>query len=214
MKLGKTSWLILGIGIFVISFAGLGVIRSQQLDKQVRLGQELSLVEMRLDKFQLEQLHSQQNELEEQISQSISQLEAARAALRQPIESIEVTDVLFEIAESCGVEITGVTSPGIASEELEGISCPVIRLNIEVEGDVPNLLSFVIKLNDDFATGVVESVGIGVQGSVEEEIEGEQIGEETEEEQAEEEIGAEGIEGEAEKSSADIKLIVYSYQGG
>ena len=197
MKLSKTSWLILTLGIFIVAFASLGIAHYQQAHQQDQLEDQLAVAERRLNKLQLKQLYSQREEVEEQLNQTISQFEAAKAVLSQPAESINISDTLFRIAEACGVEVTAISSSGPArGGDLEGVTCSVLPVTIMVEGDVPNLLSFVIKLNDDFATSVVESVGIGVQ------------------EQVEEEIGAEGIEGEAEKSSADIQLIVYSYQGG
>ena len=185
MKLSKTSWLMLTIGIFIIAFASLGIARFQQVQEQNQLEAELSVAERRLDNFQLEQFYSQKNELEEQLDRAISQLKAAKDNLGQSIESIEVTDSLFEIVKACGVEVTEISSSGIASDKLEGITCSILRLAIRVEGDVPNLISFITKLNDDFTSGVVKSAEITIP----------------------ETAGA-------DKSLADIQLVVYTYRGG
>jgi len=40
MKLSKTGWLIIIIGVFVIILAGLGTVRSQQVREQDQLNEE------------------------------------------------------------------------------------------------------------------------------------------------------------------------------
>lgn len=185
MKLSKTSWLILTVGIAIITFASLGIAHSQQVHEQNQLNEELSLAERRLNGLQFEELSSQQAELEKQLSQTVSQLGAAKARLSQPAESIAASDALFDIAETCGVEVIEISSSGLSSGDLEGITCSVLPLTARVEGDVPNLISFVIKLNSDFMTGVVKSVDISVSENTTE-----------------------------ERSSANIRLLIYTYQGG
>ena len=196
MKLSKTSWIILTIGVLVVAFGTLGIARAQQVQEQEQLNEELSVAEMRLSKVQLKELRSQKSELEVQLDQTASQLEAAKDSLRQSIESIEVTDSVFEIAEACGVEIIDVSSSELDNDNLEGIDCSIIRLTMSVEGDVPNLISFVTKLNNDFITGIVRSVQMDTQEAYEE-VEGEAGGEQAEEEK---------------KPSVNIQMIVYSYR--
>lgn len=185
MKLSKISWLILTVGITIIAFTSLGIAHSQQVHKQNQLNEELSLAERRLNGLQFEELSSQQEELEKQLSQTISQLETAKTRLSQPAESIAASDALFGIAETCGVEVTEMSSSGPSSGDLEGVTCSVLPLTARVEGDVPNLISFVIKLNSDFMTGVVKSVDISVSENTTE-----------------------------ERSAANIRLLIYTYQGG
>ena len=105
MKLSKKSWLILTIVILIIASASLGVAHSQQGREQRRLSEELSLAGSRLNRFQFEQLSSQQKELEEQLSQIVSQSETTDAASPQHIRSIAINDSLLNIAKARGVEI-------------------------------------------------------------------------------------------------------------
>ena len=200
MKLGKASWLILTAGVLIITFAGLGVARFQQLDERDQLSGELAVAQHRLGKFQLKQLASQKLALEQQLAGAIAQLEAVRNEIIQPLESITVTDSLFEIAQACGVEITDIISSDLDDGELEGIPSSVINLSIRVEGYVLNLIDFTVKLNNDFTAGVVTSVKMNTAQEVEEETEGEQAEGEIEEE-------------EAEMPSASIQLVIYGYQG-
>jgi len=184
LKLSKTSWLILTIGVFLVTLASLGITRSQQLHEQDQLNQELSVAKMRVAKFQLEQLSYQHEELEKQLGETISQLEAARTTLSQPNESIIISDALFEIARASNVEIIEVSSSVRTGGDLEGVTASELPLTIWAEGDVANLIDFVTRLNGDLTTGVVKSAKISIP-----------------------ETADEG------KPSADIRLVVYSYQG-
>ncbi len=193
MKLSKTTRIFLAIGIFVILVASLSMAYSQQSQEQSRLNQELSLAQLRLDKYSPDKLPSQQRELESQLAQAEAQLKNAKASLSQSIESIEVTNTLFAVAEACDVEIIEINSPGPTSKELEGVTCSVLSLTVKVEGDVPKLINFIHKLSWKFPTDVVESVEINVPEVTEEEGE---TGEE-----------------ELEKPSANLKLCIHTYEG-
>lgn len=208
MKLSKTSWIIITVGIIIIAFGGLGIARHQQVLEQTQLRDELSVTAARLQKIQIKPLQSQHSELQEQLDQALSQLETAKDELRQPIESIDVTDAIFEIAEACDMEITRFSSSALSDDKLDGISYSVIKLTITVEGDVPNFISFVIKLNNDFGTGIANSVQMGIEDAPEE------VEEEAEEETEEEEEEEEQTEEEPDRSSGTIQMVIYTYQGG
>ena len=184
MKLSKKSGLILIVGIAIAIFAGLWLARGQQVDEQEQLHEELSIVAMRLNGLQGEEISSQQGELEKQLSQTISQLETAKAVLSQSTGSIAVSGTLFDIAEATGVEITEISSSGLSSDSLEGITCSVLPLSVTVEGDVTDIISFVGSLNHDFKTGIVKSVEISIPETTSEET-----------------------------ASANIQLQVYTFQG-
>jgi len=182
MKLGKTSLLLLIAGIIIVAFASLGVARAQQLQEQDRVSEELYLVARRLSTLRLEQLHTQHEELEKQLSQTTLQFEAVRAIFSQQIGSIGANDALFDIAQACGVEVTGITSSALLSGELEGVPCSVLTLGVSVEGDIPNLISFVLRVNGNFGSGAIDSVGINIPDETTE-----------------------------QRPAANIKLLIYNY---
>jgi len=184
LKISKKTWLIIAIGIFVIALAALYMAYNQQVSEQNQLNEQLALAQSRLSGVNPEKLSSQQAELEEQLSQATSQFEAVKTVLSQPAGSITVTDILFDIARVHGVEVTEMTSSGLTDGSLEGVPCLVIPVTVKVEGDVPNLVSFVVNLNNFLTTGVVESITITVP--------------ETDS---------------GEKASADIQLVAYTHQG-
>ena len=74
MKLGRASWIILTVGIIIVAFGSLGIARFQQSKEQEQLQEELSVAELRLEKFQLKQLRSQKEEFEERLDKAISRL--------------------------------------------------------------------------------------------------------------------------------------------
>ena len=184
MKLSKTGWLILTIGVFVIILSSLGVTFFQQTNQRNRLREELSLAQQKLDSIQFDQLYSQKEELTGQLSQTKSLLETARLSLSQPIESIDASDTLFDIAGTCGVEVTEVKSSTPTTIDLAGLDCFVLPLTTKISGDLSQLISFVIKLNSDLATSVVGSVDITVSQDTTE-----------------------------KKSSASIQQFIHFYQG-
>jgi len=200
LKLGKTSLLVLSIGIFIVLCASLGMAYSRQSQEQSQLDQELSLAQQRLKQFSPEKFSTQQEELESRLAQTGSQIKAAKDNLRQSLESIEVTDALFTAAETYQVEIIEISSSALTEKGLEGVTCSVLSLTATVEGEVSNLIGFVSNLSWQFPTGVVQSVKINVPEVTEEE--GEEEGE-----------GEEGEEEELEKPSANIVLSIHTYEG-
>jgi hypothetical protein len=184
LKLSKTSWLMLSIGIFVVVAVGLGLTRSQQLNEQGRLDEELSVAEKRLNNLQVKELGQQQEELQRRLDEGTIRLMAAKDNLRQAVKSITVIDEFFEIAQSCSVEVMGISSSSIKQEKLEGIVCSAITLNAAVQGEALNLISFITKLNNDFTTGVVKSAQISIPEEASE-----------------------------SEPSASVQMVVYAYEG-
>jgi hypothetical protein len=169
LKLSKTSWFILSIGLFIVIIAGLGLTHSQQLKAQSQLDDELDIAEMRLSKLGFDELRLKQEDLQRQLDERNLELTEAKDKLRQTIESIHVTDEFFEIAQSCYVQVDSISSSDIKTGKLGDISCSIITLKATVEGEVSNIIDFVIKLNNDFTTGVVESARMSIPECTQEE---------------------------------------------
>lgn len=210
MKLSKTSWIFLAVGVFVIVFASLSMTYSQQGQEKNQLNQELSSAQLKLARYSLEELSSQQEELESQLTEAEAELETVKARIQQSNESIGVTDSLFQVAKACDVEIIEVSSASLASKNLEEVPCSVLSFLVKVEGEVSDIIDFTIELSREFPTGAAQAVKIEIPVVVEEEEEEEEeTGGESEEEEAEEEEEEEG----PAQPSADINVIIYNYQG-
>ena len=185
MKPRKTRWPIVIVGILlVIVLGGLSTVHAQQVQEGNQLSGELSLVEQRLNSYQLSELSSQKAEMEKQLGQALAELETAKAALSQPTDSIAAIDALFGIAEACDVEIVKISLSGLAGDDLAGVTCSILPFAIEAEGDAPSLINFIIKLNGDLTNSVVNSAEISMN--------------ETDD---------------MENPSTEINLVIYFYQG-
>lgn len=190
MKLGKKAQIILAGGIFVVLMASLFMVYYQHNQEQSRLSDELSLVQLTLARFSPEKLSAQQRILESRLTRTELELATAKTKLRQSIESIDITETLFDVADTHNVEIIGIDSPGVTSEELEGFSLSILSLTVVVEGNVSNLIDFIIELSEQFPTSVDSAVEILFPTSVDE-------SEETE----------------VETPTASIELRIHTYEG-
>jgi len=207
MKLSKIAWLIMVIGIFVIASGSLYWIYLQEGPKQEELNAQLSVVQAQLPKLAAERasLESTLTELEDKLAQATSQLKTARAAFpTAAVESIEVDELLFGIADDWGLEITSLTASEpdgqdieveVEDIEVEDVIYLVTSFDVNVKGEVADILNFIhtIVTHKDFDTATVELVNIVVP---------QPLTEAEKEELNEEEI-----------PSATIKLVIYSYKG-
>ena len=162
MKLGKKSWLFIGLGLFLIAFVGLWLAYSQQADMKSQLKEELAQAKARLSSIQIEQLTDEQGELEQQLEASMRQSESARETLSQPMNSIIISDILFSTAEANSVNITTISSSGASRVDLNGVPCRALSLTVNIEGEVADLIDFITELNGDFAITNVKTVSMEI----------------------------------------------------
>ncbi len=215
MKLSKIAWLILVIGIFVIASGSLYWLYLQEGPKQEELSEQLSAVQAKIPKLAAERAHleSTLTELEDKLTRVTSQLTTAKAVFPAAVESIEVDELLFGIADDWGLEITSLTASEptdlevvveVETEdiEVEGVTYLVTSFDVDVKGEVSDILNFIhtIVTHRDFDTATVEIVSIVIPDPVSEE-EKEGLSEEEIEEMEE-----------METPSATIKLVIYSYK--
>jgi type II secretory pathway pseudopilin PulG len=191
LKSGKPTYLLVILGVVAAIFAGLWVMRSQQAQEKERLDEELYVAVVKLDNVNSDELLSLQAELEQQISQTLSQLETTKATVAQSAESISVSDTLFDIADGAGVEVTSISSSLPSDSKWQEIPCLVLPLTVTIEGDVPSLLSFIGEVDRALTTAVIRSAVITIPEATDEE-----------------ESSAE-----SQLPSAVIQLGIYSYQG-
>ena len=185
MKLSKTTGLLILIGTFIVIGSYLGMDRFQQVEEQNELNEKLAQVQANLGRVNLENVSSRQAELKKQLSEATSQLEAVRAAQYQPVGSTDIVNILFDTAKANGVEVIQMDLPSPTSATFEGVTCSALSLTARVDGDILNLVRFTTELNSHFTIGYVKSITITIPET-----------------------------GSDEKASADIQLVVYTYQEG
>lgn len=213
MKISKTTWYILGIGILVIAIGSLYMLYLQQGREQEQLNEALFTAQGTLPKLASERanLESTLTELEDRLAQATSKLETAKAAFpTSTTESIEVDELLFDIADDWELDITYLTASEPRDRKVkveveddvkaEDVTYLVTTFTVTVKGEVADILEFIdtIVTHSDLTTATIELANIEVP---------EPLTEEEKEELTEEEITEE------EMPSATITLVIYAYKG-
>ncbi|MBM4447832.1 MAG: hypothetical protein FJ015_01160 [Chloroflexi bacterium] len=162
MKISKRSWFTIGIGLFLIAFAGLWMVYSQQADVNDQLKEELAQARTRLNSIQVEQLPDEQSKLEQQLEATLKQSESARATLSQPMNSIIISDILFRTAEAHSVNITSISASVANRVTLDGVPCWAFPVSANIKGEVANLVGFITELNGDLAVINLKTVSLNI----------------------------------------------------
>jgi hypothetical protein len=189
MRLSKTAWFILGIGVFIIALIMLLVFNSQQAGEQERLEEDLSTYEALLPQLtsEREALENQLASLASQLDEATSSLNYSKAKFPDEVESIEYDEELFMSAQDCNLEILSLTASE-PRERLEEdiITYTVTNFEIEVRGKVADMLTFVdiITTGGYFNSATVEMVNMEIPEPDED-----------------------------EEPTATIELAIYSYEG-
>ena len=184
LKISKTTLFLLMIGIFLVLLASLGMAYGGQRKEQSQVNQELSLAQLMLAKYSPDELSSQQKDLESQLAQIESKVQATKAQLNRSMENFQIADTLFMLAEASDVEVIEISQSAPTTGEVEGNTFSGLRHSVTIEGDVSNLISFIFELRQEFSTDVTESINISIPEGQED-----------------------------EKPSASINLVIYTYKG-
>ena len=202
MNISKTTWLILGIGIFIIAIGILGWLYLEQRGEQKTLTDSLAQANVAYPS-----LVSQKGNLESQLTQSETDLAEAVLLLAEvevifpeSVESIEYDEELFDIADDCDLQIIELTASEPDALEVESVTYSITSFTVVVESDygysdkiiVDNMLDFVDTIatseyftdTTHFANAIIELVNIQIP-------QGEEEGE----------------------PSATINLVIYGYKG-
>lgn len=165
INLSKTSWIILSVGVFIVVLAGLGVTYSQQIKKSSEANDELAVTEMRLEKLNIEELQHQESVLEATLDSISSQHNIGKIKLQQSIESVDVTDRCYYIATLSNVEIIDIGTTDVRPEGFINLDCDKISVHITARGELPDMVNYIININEGFTTGYIESVQTVIEDS-------------------------------------------------
>ncbi|MCJ7605032.1 MAG: hypothetical protein MUO19_03240 [Dehalococcoidales bacterium] len=163
LKLSKTSWLILSAGVFLVVLAGLGLTRSQQIQDQVTVQDELSISSMRLSNSNTSEMRYQIEELQQQIDMGKAQLDDAIARLEKTVISADVTEDFYAIAEFSNVEVMQFNSSPIAQSSLVGVRVSQTAISAQVVGNLGEVIDFIININNSYTTGYIQRATLQVE---------------------------------------------------
>lgn len=203
MKFGKTAQLILAIGIFAIGAIFLYRMNlGRQADKE-QMNTQLTTAQTLVPK-----LTTERGELEAQLSQLRTELDIANASITEnkakfpsSVDSIQYDELLFKMAQDRSLEVMTLITSEPSDNRMEEVTYSVTSLNLEVRGEVADMLDFISALatGEEFTTATVELVDIRVPEPLT---------------RAEKEgLTAEEAE-EKELPSATVNIAIYSYKGG
>jgi hypothetical protein len=184
-KFSKTGWLILSAGVFVVVLGSLGITRTQQLHEQNKLDEELHNSTQLLEKLQAQDLQQQLDDLQQKVEEAEILRDEAAQRLDQTVISVDVSDELFDIAKYCGVVVRNLTTTPIRSSPYKGIGLDLTSLHVSAEGDVSDLVDFVMSLRNDYTTGLVESFQLNIPLA----------------------------DSETETAKVSVQILIYSYEG-
>ena len=207
MKFGKTAQLILAIGIFAIALIFLYRMNQERAAKHEELSTQLVAAQQLLPPLiaENEELESRLNQLQVELDQAKASLSRGKAKFPVSTDSIRYDELLFQMAYDRDLEMMRLFTSESAEQNVEDVIYTVTSFNIEVMGQVADILDFVnaIAIGEDFTTATVELVDIRVPEPLTLQEKEALAGQEQEEEEAEE----------PEAPSAVIKLTIYSYEG-
>ena len=192
LKLNKKTGLLIGLVVFVITLGVLGWISFQNLEEKTRLEKQLTTSQTRLQAIKLEPLSSQPADLENQLSQILPEYEAVKAKLSEPVNSTNASAAVFDVAKTYGLTVIEITSSSPTDEQVTGVTLSAISMTARVQGKASKMVSFITALNDFLKTSVFTSVEITVP----------------------EIIAADNTTiSNGDNATANIKMVIYTYQG-
>lgn len=207
MQFGKTAQLILAIGIFAIAIVFMYRMNQSRGVEHESLNTQLSTAQALLPEIvsENEKLESRLNQLQLELDQAEASLNEGRAKFPASIDTIRYDELLCQMAYDRDLEMMRLLTSEPLEETVEEVVYTVDSFEIEVAGQVADILDFVnaIAIGEDFTTVIIEEVDIEVPEPI------------TAYEKANLELQEPEEEGEEEPEapSAVIKLSIYSYEG-
>jgi len=122
MKVSKTAFLVLGIGLFILGFAILFVLYSGQSGEQEQLSGRLATTQGLLPGLIAEKddLVAQMAQWEGELDKAMLALSKSEGRFPKSVESIEYDEVIFKLAEQSGLRIVELTASEPSDEKVKG----------------------------------------------------------------------------------------------
>ena len=162
LKLSRKSWMIIIFGTLTIAIASLGLNLYQQMDRYNRMKDSYLQTQDNLEKIQLTNLTATKSDLENTLVTVTSDLRIAESQFVRPVESSEIAQKLFDIAQKHSLQVSAMNSSVPFMETIGGISLWRTSFSARVEGDESNLIRFISDMDNNFTTGFITAAIINV----------------------------------------------------
>ncbi len=158
LKISRTGWLVLTIGILIVLMVTLGLTYQNELKEQGSLNQPLTQAKSVLAKYSNDRLSVQQETLGKRLTILQSAITNNKESLKCSLENILIVDCLYGTARDSSVTITELNLSEESSRKLEDIPFSDLTLIVKAEGTVLDLVTFLANLSADFPTATVQAV--------------------------------------------------------
>jgi cell division protein FtsB len=159
-KIGRTSQVILIVGILVIIFIALYWVGAQQATQQDELRKNIVTLQRSVTAGTQEE---PRDKMEAQIRQVEAETEAARAMFPASEQLTEIMDRLIKLARSYDIEVTS-TGVTLAQKKLKigatELAYDVYTISLSFQGMAPNFQNFLLSLGDEVTTSRINQVTI------------------------------------------------------
>ncbi len=173
MRLGKTSLIILGAGIFIMAFIVLYMVYSQQTAAKQDLAEDLAAARVDLPRVvdekdnwqrQLSQMKGRLTELQGELAQAKSFLSDNQSSFPELVQSIEYDERFFKLADVWRLNIVDITASEGQPRRTGSLIFSATKFSVQVKGNVADILGYVGALASDqnFATIEVTQVNINI----------------------------------------------------
>lgn len=162
IKVSKRVWVLLSVGIFLVLLVTLGMAYRTQAREQGQLNKQITAAEEATTRISLAELEAKEAEFKAQLAVADAQTAAIKADLNQSTNGIAAADALLQIAAKARVNLTEVASAAAAVQKVETLNCAVLPLSVKVEGEIQNLMTFILSISQTFATGIIRSVDVNI----------------------------------------------------
>lgn len=109
----------------------------------------------------LSQMPEPPHDMEQRLADAQSELSAEQSVFPGDMNSTRIIDDILKLADDCGIKVLPLATRPWSIENTGEHSYRVFRLDAAVEGNLPQLVSFLSKLEDgEFKTIIVENLSV------------------------------------------------------
>jgi len=166
VKITRTTWLVLALGVFIIAFISLYMVYSRQASQQKDLKSSLAEAEASYPQLtsQIQTLQSQLAQRQSDLAAELLKLSAAKAKFPPSVQSSDYYQRLLTIAGDCDLNVMSLTASGPRQQKTDSVTYLVTTFNVAVKGEMASIIDFIHTLatSQYFTSATVTVVSINI----------------------------------------------------